>query len=67
MSEVVPAISGPKRPQDLVALTEVKTAFRREMKETFKRPMDREIPVKGEDYTLSSGDVVITYNLRVWS
>ena len=59
MSEVVPAISGPKRPQDLVALTEVKTAFRREMKETFKRPMDREIPVKGEDYTLSSGDVVI--------
>ena len=59
MSEVVPAISGPKRPQDLVALTEAKTAFRREMKETFKRPMDREIPVKGEDYTLSSGDVVI--------
>ena len=59
MSEVVPAISGPKRPQDLVALTEVKTAFRREMEETFKRPMEREIPVKGEDYTLSSGDVVI--------
>ena len=59
MSEVVPAISGPKRPQDLVALTEAKTAFRREMEETFKRPMDREIPVKGEDYTLSSGDVVI--------
>ena len=59
MSEVVPAISGPKRPQDLVALTEAKTAFRREMEETFKRPMDREIPVKGEDYTLSSGDVMI--------
>ena len=59
MSEVVPAISGPKRPQDLVALTEAKTAFRREMEETFKRPMEREIPVKGEDYTLSSGDVVI--------
>ena len=59
MSEVVPAISGPKRPQDLVALTEAKTAFRREMEETFKRPMDREIPVKGEDYTLRSGDVVI--------
>ena len=47
MSEVVPAISGPKRPQDLVALTEAKTAFRREMEETFKRPMDKEIPVKG--------------------
>jgi len=59
MSEVVPAISGPKRPQDLVALTEAKTAFRREMEETFKRPMDREIPIKGEDYTLNSGDVVI--------
>lgn len=59
MSDVVPAISGPKRPQDLVALTEAKTAFRREMKETFKRPMDKEVVVKGEDYTLSSGDVVI--------
>jgi aconitate hydratase len=40
-------------------LTDAKEAFLREMKETFKRPMDKEVPVAGEDYTLSSGDVVI--------
>ncbi|SHI82348.1 aconitase [Shimia gijangensis] len=59
MGTIVPAISGPKRPQDFVALTDGQTAFRREMEETFKRPMDKEVPVAGEDYTLSSGDVVI--------
>ncbi|MFK7938064.1 MAG: aconitate hydratase AcnA [Roseovarius sp.] len=59
MGTIVPAISGPKRPQDFVALTDAKTAFAREMAETFKRPMDKEMPVAGEDYTLSSGDVVI--------
>jgi aconitate hydratase len=59
MGTIVPAISGPKRPQDYVALTDAKTAFAREMVETFKRPMDKEVVVEGEDYTLSSGDVVI--------
>ncbi|MEO0752644.1 MAG: aconitate hydratase AcnA, partial [Pseudomonadota bacterium] len=59
MGTIVPAISGPKRPQDYVALTEAKSAFLKEMEETFKRPMDKEMPVAGEEYTLSSGDVVI--------
>ncbi|MEQ9694077.1 aconitate hydratase AcnA [Shimia sp. SDUM112013] len=59
MGTIVPAISGPKRPQDFVALTDAKATFLREMEETFKRPMDKEVSVKGEDYTLSSGDVVI--------
>ncbi len=59
MGTIVPAISGPKRPQDYVALTDAKTAFEREMKETFKRPMGKEIAVKGEDYTMESGKVVI--------
>ncbi len=59
MGTIVPAISGPKRPQDYVTLTNAKSAFTREMKDTFKRPMDKEVPVAGEDYTLSSGDVVI--------
>ena len=59
MGTIVPAISGPKRPQDYVALTDAKTAFHREMEETFKRPMNKEVAVAGEDYTLSSGDVVI--------
>ncbi|MEO1238792.1 MAG: aconitate hydratase AcnA, partial [Pseudomonadota bacterium] len=59
MGTIVPAISGPKRPQDYVALTEAKAAFTREMKDTFKRPMRKEVPVEGEDYTMESGKVVI--------
>ena len=59
MGTIVPAISGPKRPQDYVALTDAKSAFHREMEETFKRPMGKEIPVEGEDYTMESGKVVI--------
>ena len=59
MGTIVPAISGPKRPQDFVALTEGKTAFRREMEKTFRRPMGKEVTVAGEDYTMESGKVVI--------
>lgn len=59
MGTIVPAISGPKRPQDYVALTDGQSAFRREMEETFKRPMGKEVAVTGEDYTLESGDIVI--------
>ncbi len=59
MGTIVPAISGPKRPQDYVALTDAKSAFAKEMAETFKRPMGKEVAVAGEDYTLESGKVVI--------
>ncbi len=59
MATIVPAISGPKRPQDFVALTAAKSAFAKEMDATFKRPQGKEVAVKGEDYTMSSGKVVI--------
>lgn len=59
MGTVIPAISGPKRPQDFLALTEAKSAFAKEMEATFKRPLDKEQPVEGEDYAMSSGKVVI--------
>jgi aconitate hydratase len=59
MGTIVPAISGPKRPQDYVALTDAKAAFSREMADTFKRPMGKEVAVAGEDYTMESGKVVI--------
>jgi aconitate hydratase len=59
MGTIVPAISGPKRPQDYVALTDAKAAFAKEMAETFKRPMGEEVAVAGEDYTMESGKVVI--------
>ena len=59
MGTIVPAISGPKRPQDYLPLTGAKAAFAKEMAEGFKRPNDKQVPVAGEDYTMSSGKVVI--------
>ncbi len=59
MGQIVPAISGPKRPQDYVALDQARTAFAGQMAETFKRPMGKEVAVKGEDYNMESGKVVI--------
>jgi len=59
MGTIVPAISGPKRPQDYVALTGAKSAFTKEMATTFNRPMGKEIAVAGEDYTMESGKIVI--------
>ncbi len=59
MASIVPAISGPKRPQDFLPLTDAKAGFAREMAGGFNRPMDKSIPVKGEDYAMTSGKVVI--------
>ncbi|MEM1288174.1 MAG: aconitate hydratase AcnA [Pseudomonadota bacterium] len=59
MGTIVPAISGPKRPQDFVPLTDAASAFDKEMAETFKRPQGKQVPVEGEDYTMASGKVVI--------
>ncbi|PTE19902.1 aconitate hydratase AcnA [Cereibacter changlensis JA139] len=59
MGEIVPAISGPKRPQDFLPLTDAKASFAREMEASFKRPLGKEMPVEGEDYSMHSGKVVI--------
>ncbi|MEM6382227.1 MAG: aconitate hydratase AcnA [Pseudomonadota bacterium] len=59
MGTIRAAISGPKRPQDFVPLTEAAQGFEKEMAETFKRPLDTSFPVEGEDYAMSSGKVVI--------
>ncbi len=59
MCSIVPAISGPKRPQDYVLLSEAQTAFQDEMKNTFKRPMDKQVDVAGEEYKMNSGKIVI--------
>ncbi|MBZ0129604.1 MAG: aconitate hydratase AcnA [Rhodobacteraceae bacterium] len=59
MGSIVPAISGPKRPQDYLPLTNAKAAFAAEMEKTFKRPMGKDVAVAGEDYAMHSGKVVI--------
>ncbi|MGD1925270.1 MAG: aconitate hydratase AcnA [Paracoccaceae bacterium] len=59
MSTVEPAISGPKRPQDRILLSAAAETFKGHMDTEFKRPLDKEVAVEGEDYTMSSGKVVI--------
>ncbi|MEM6987000.1 MAG: aconitate hydratase AcnA, partial [Pseudomonadota bacterium] len=59
MVDVVPAISGPKRPQDRIDLSDAATTFVEHMASEFKRPLDKQVPVEGKDYSLSSGKVVI--------
>ncbi len=59
MGTIVPAISGPKRPQDYLPLTDAKASFAKEMNDSFKRAMGAEVAVEGQDYTMSSGKVVI--------
>ena len=59
MGTIVPAISGPKRPQDYLPLTDAKANFAKEMETGFKRPLGVEVAVEGESYKMSSGKVVI--------
>ncbi|MEM7378280.1 MAG: aconitate hydratase AcnA [Pseudomonadota bacterium] len=59
MADVVPAISGPKRPQDRIDLADAATTFASHMASEFKRPLDTDVPVEGKDYSLRSGKVVI--------
>ena len=59
MGNIVPAISGPKRPQDFLALSDAKPAFAKELAETFEEDPSIKVAVEGEDYKMSSGKVVI--------
>ena len=59
MSTVEPAISGPKRPQDRILLSEAAPTFAKHMDSEFKRPLGKQIVVKGEDFSIHSGSVVI--------
>lgn len=53
MAEVVPSIAGPKRPQDIIALSDAAKTF-----ESLGAPKG-EFTVEGEDYTLENGYVAI--------
>ena len=53
LDDVEPAISGPKRPQDRIALSNAVTAFAGVCAE------EKSVPVAGADHDLSNGDVVI--------
>ena len=64
MSTIVPAISGPKRPQDYLPLTDAKSTFAKVVADyrTAKGAADtavKTVSVDGKDYTVGDGSVVI--------
>ena len=59
ISTVVPSISGPKRPQDKVLLTESSNGFAKVYKENTKREKPVEAKVSGTDFKITDGDIVI--------
>ena len=59
MSKVVPTISGPKRPQDKVLLTEASSNFKKVYEEITKKKKPSSAKVSGEDYNLEDGNIVI--------
>ena len=59
VSTVVTSISGPKRPQDKVLLTEAASSFAKVYKENAKRSKIVESDVAGADFKLKDGDIVI--------
>ncbi|WP_341760038.1 aconitate hydratase AcnA [Candidatus Endowatersipora endosymbiont of Watersipora subatra] len=60
LRNVVPVVSGPKRPQDLIKLTSAKVAFSGVMKSEFGifKPAKR-VSVENRNHDLGNGDVVI--------
>ncbi len=59
MSTIVPTISGPKRPQDKVLLTDAKKSFLKVFKEATNKNQFEAFNVKGEDYKIRDGSVLI--------
>jgi aconitate hydratase len=61
MTDVVPSLAGPKRPQDRVTLDTAKTAFLSAMDQEFRQAaqMGNRHRVEGENFELGHGDVVI--------
>jgi aconitate hydratase len=60
MSTVVPSLAGPKRPQDRVAMSDMRTAFNEALELQGKvASTESRAAVPGTDYDLGHGDVVI--------
>ena len=59
MSTIVPTISGPKRPQDKVLLTEASSKFKKVFQETTKREEKNISKVSGNDFSIKDGSILI--------
>ncbi len=61
LNTVEPSLAGPKRPQDRIALKDVKAGFANSMDKEFGKASDmkKRVPVQGRKHDLGNGDVVI--------
>jgi aconitate hydratase len=62
MSTIVPALAGPKRPQDKIELTKAASQFKNQDWKALnvgETPQDARVPVANKDFDLGHGDVVI--------
>ena len=59
MSTIVPTISGPKRPQDKVLLTDASTEFKKVFEKATERKKNNTSIVSGTDYEIKDGSILI--------
>jgi aconitate hydratase len=59
MSTIVPTISGPKRPQDKVLLTNASTEFKKVLEDSTERKEKKIAKVSGKDYDIKDGSILI--------
>jgi aconitate hydratase len=59
MSTIVPTISGPKRPQDKVLLTDASNGFKKVFEDATKRKEKSISKVSGTDYDIKDGSILI--------
>jgi aconitate hydratase len=61
LTEVVPSMAGPKRPEGRIALTDIKSGFATALESEYKKPgeLSKRVKVEGRPFDLGHGDVVI--------
>ena len=59
MSTIVPTISGPKRPQDKVSLTEASSEFKKVFEKATERKKQKSSSVSGEEFEIKDGSILI--------
>ena len=59
MSTIVPTISGPKRPQDKVLLTEASSSFKKVFEEATNNNTQKTSKVENTDYEIKDGSILI--------
>ncbi|MBU1211848.1 MAG: aconitate hydratase AcnA [Alphaproteobacteria bacterium] len=61
LTDVVPSMAGPKRPEGRQALADIKSGFATALEAEYRKPgeLDRRFAVEGTDYDIGHGDVAI--------